>query len=105
MQKLHADNATEMFWRITPFFKRARKEGIYLATIEPNVQDGNYGENIVFKADLGAGKIMVRNFPLWLWCYALEYDCGLVNMIVLGMFRNKVLTVYKILFGNTPDIS
>lgn len=35
MQKLHIDNTKEMVGRKTPFFKRARKEGIDLTTIEP----------------------------------------------------------------------
>ena len=35
MQKLHTDNAPEMVGRKIPFFKRARKEGIDLTTIEP----------------------------------------------------------------------
>ena len=50
MQKLHVDNAKEMVGRKTPFFKRARKEGIDLTTIEPLRPDENYGEQLVGRA-------------------------------------------------------
>ena len=68
MQKLHTDNAPEMFGRKTPFFARARKEGIDLTTIEPLPPDKNYGEILVKKAKLASSKLMVRkNVPLRLW--------------------------------------
>ena len=35
MQKLHTDNTPEMIGLKTPFFRRARKEGIDLTSIEP----------------------------------------------------------------------
>ena len=43
VQKMHTDNVPEMVGRSTPFFKRARKEGIDLTTIEPLRPDENYG--------------------------------------------------------------
>ena len=74
MQKLHTDNAPEMFGRKNPFFYRAGKEGIELTTIEPLRPDENYGEILVKKAKLASSKFMVRkNVPLRLWCYSLEY--------------------------------
>ena len=60
MQKLHTDNAPEIDGRKTPFFKRARKEGIDIAVIEPNRIDENYSEICFGKANLGAINIMVR---------------------------------------------
>ena len=81
MQKLHTDNAPEMVGRKTPFFARARKEGIYLTTIEPLRPDENYGEILVKKAKLASGKLMVRkNVPLRLWCYSLDYACKLSSL-------------------------
>ena len=50
MQKLHTDNAPEMVGRKTPFFARARKEGIDLTTIEPLRPDENYSEILVKKS-------------------------------------------------------
>ena len=65
MQKLHTDNAPEMVGRKTPFFARARKEGIELTTIEPLRRDENYGKILVKKAKLASSKLMVRkNVPL-----------------------------------------
>ena len=69
MQKLHTNNAPEMVGRKTPFFRRARKEGIDLTAIEPLRPDENYGEILVKKAKILSGKLMVRrNVPLRLWC-------------------------------------
>ena len=48
-----------MLGRNTLFFKRARKEGINLKTIETNIPYENYSDNIVGKAKLGASNIMV----------------------------------------------
>ena len=74
MQKLHTDNAPEMVRRKTPFFARARKEGIDLTTIEPLRLDENYVKIIVKKEKLASSKLMViNNVPLILWCYSLEY--------------------------------
>ena len=106
MQKLHTDNAPEMVGRKTPFFKRARKEGIDLTSIEPLRPDENYGEILVKKSKLLSSKLMVRrNVPLRLWCYALEYACELESIMVPTMFRNKGRSGYEMIFGNTPDIS
>jgi hypothetical protein len=79
VQKIHTDNAPEMIGQRTPFFfKRARKEGIDLTTIEPLRPDENYGEILVKKAKIMSSKLMTRrNVPLRLWCYALEYACDL----------------------------
>ena len=41
MQKIHTNNATKTFGRKTPFFKRTRKEGINLTSIDPNCPDKN----------------------------------------------------------------
>ena len=106
MQKLHCDNAPEMVGRNTPFFRRARKEGIDLTTIEPLRPDENYGEILVKRAKILSGKLMVRkNVPLRLWCYALEYSCELSSMMVTNQYRNKGRSGYEIVFGFTPDIS
>ena len=106
MQKLHTDNAPEMVGRKTPFFARARKEGIDLTTIEPLRPDENYGEILVKKAKITSSKIMVRrNVPLRLWCYALEYACDLSSMMVPPMYRNNGRSGYEIVHGHTPDIS
>ena len=65
MQKLHTDNAPEMIGRKTPFFRRARKEGIDLTSIEPLQPDENYGETLVKRVKLISGRLMVRkNVPL-----------------------------------------
>ena len=83
IQKLHTDNASKMVVRKTQVFKRARKEGIDLTTIEPNHPYENYCENIIGKKKLGDGRIMVRKrVPLQIWCYALEYYCDLSTMII-----------------------
>ena len=106
MQKLHTDNAPEMVGRKTPFFARARKEGIDLTTIEPLRPDENYGEILVKKAKITSSKIMVRrNVPLRLWCYSLEYACDLSSMMVPPMYRNNGRSGYEIVHGHTPDIS
>ena len=64
VQKIHTDNAPEMIGRRTPFFKRARKEGIDLTTIEPLRPDENYGEILVKKTKIMSGKLMTRrNVP------------------------------------------
>jgi hypothetical protein len=106
MQKLHTDNAPEMVGRKTPFFARARKEGIDLTTNEPLRPDENYGEILVKKAKITSSKIMVRrNVPLRLWCYALEYACDLSSMMVPPMYRNNGRSGYEIVHGHTPDIS
>ena len=90
MQKLHTDNAPEMVGRKTPFFKRARKEGIDLTSIEPLRPDENYGEILVKKSKLLSSKLKIRrNVPLRLWCYALEYVCELEPIMVPTIFRNK----------------
>ena len=69
MQKVYTDNASEMVDKNTPFFKRARKEGIALTTIEPLQPDENYGEILVRKAKELSGKLMVnQEVPLRLWC-------------------------------------
>ena len=96
----------EMVGRKTPFFKRARKEGIDLTTIEPLRPDENYGEQLVGRAKLGTSKLMLRKkVPLRYWCYAMEYYCDLSSVMVPGMYRNKGRTGHEIVFGNTPDIS
>ena len=106
VQKLHTDNAPEMIGRRTPFFKRARKEGIDLTTIEPLRPDENYGEILVKKAKIMSSKLMTRrNVPLKLWCYALDYACDLESIKVPVMYRNRGRTGYEIIFGSTPDIS
>ena len=106
MQKLHVENAKEMVGRKTPFFRRARKEGIDLTTIEPLRPDENYGETLVRIAKLGSSKLMVRKkVPLRFWCYAMEYFCDLSSVTVPGMYRNKGRTGYELVFGSTPDIS
>ena len=94
-----------MVGRKTPFFKRSSKEVINIITIDTNLPDENYGENIVGNEKLGASKIMFRQqVPLRLWCCALEYYCDLSNIIVQGMLGKKVRTGYDIKFGNTLDI-
>ena len=106
MQKLHTDNAPEMVGRNTPFFRRARKEGIDLTTIEPHRPDENYGETLVKRAKILSSKIMVRkNVPLRLWCYALEYSCELSSLMVPNQYRNKGRSGYEMVFGITPDIN
>ena len=106
MQKLHTDNAPEMVGRRTPFFKRARKEGIDLTTIEPERPNENYGETLVKIVKLGAARLMAkRRVPMRLWCYAIEYYSDLYSLTVPGMYRNKGRTGYEIVFGLTPDIS
>ena len=106
MQKLHVDNAKEMVGRKTPFFKRARKEGIDLTTIEPLRPDENYGEQLVKRAKLGSSKLMIRKkAPLRFWCYGMEYYCDLSTIMVPGMYRNKGRSGYEMVFGSTPDIS
>ena len=65
IQKLHTENTPEMVGRKTSFFKRARKKGIDLTSIEPLRPDDNYGEVLVKKAKLLSSKLMVkRNIPL-----------------------------------------
>ena len=106
MESIHSDNAPEIVGRRTPFFKKARKEGINLTTIEPERHNENYGEILVDKAKLLAARLMnKRNVPMRLWCYCLEYACELESIMVPGMYRNKGRTGYEILFGSTPDIS
>ena len=106
MQKLHTDNAPDMVGRKTPFFTRARKEGIDLTTIAPLRPDENYGEILVKMAKQLSSKLMVeRNVPLRLWCYALEYACELHSIMVPTMYRNRGRSGYEIIFGHTPDIS
>ena len=106
MQKHHTDNAPEMVGRNTPFFKRARKEGIDLATIERERPNENYGENLVNIVKTGTAKLMfARRVPMRLWCYAMEYYCDLYSITVPGMYQNKGRTGYEIVFGLTPDIS
>ena len=90
IQKLHTDNAPEMVGQKTPFFPRARKEGIDLTTIEPLRSDEKYGEILVKKAKLASSKLMVRkNSPLRLCCYSLEYACELSSLMVPPMYHNK----------------
>ena len=106
MQKLHTDNAPEMMGRKTPFFAKARKEGIDLTIIEPLRPDENYGEVLARKAKIRSGKLMIRrNVPLRLWCYAMEYACELETLIVPIMYRNRGRTGYEIIFSTTLDIS
>ncbi len=106
VQKLHTDNAPEMVGRKTPFFKKARKEGIDLTSIEPERPDENYGEILVRIVKLGSARLMLRRkVPMRLWCYAMEYFCELHTITVPGMYRNKGRTGYEIVFGFTPDIS
>lgn len=57
-QKLHTDNAPEMVGCSTPFFRRARKEGIDLTTIEPGRPNENYGEILVKQAKVLTAKLM-----------------------------------------------
>ena len=105
MQKLHTDNAPEMTGRKNPFFVRARKEGIYLTSIEPLRPDEIYGEILVKKAKQLSNKLMVRrNVPLRLWCYALKYACELSSIMVPNMYRNRGRSGYEMIFGNTPDM-
>ena len=106
MQKLHTDNAPEMVGRRTPFFKRARKEGIDLTTIEPERPDENYGETLVRIAKLGAARQMAKKrVPMRLWCYAVEHYSDLHSLTVPGMYRNKGRTGNEMVYGSTPDIS
>ena len=106
VQKLHTDNAPEMVGRRTPFFKRARKEGIDLTSIEPKRPDENYGEILVRMVKVGSARLMLRRkVPMRLWCYAMEYFCDLHSVTVPGMFRNRGRTGYEIVHGHTPDIS
>ena len=106
MQKLHTDNAPEMVGRKTPFFRRARKEGIDLTSIEPMRPDENYGETLVKRAKILSGKLMIRkNVPLRLWCYSLEYSTELSSLLVPNQYRNKGRSGYEMVFGSTPDIS
>ena len=108
MQKLHTDNAPEMIGRKTPFFRRARKEGIDLTSIEPLRPDENYGETLVKRAKIISGKLMVRkNVPLTLWCYSFEYSCELSSLMVPNQYqyRNKGRSGYEMVFGITPDIT
>ena len=73
-QKIHTDNAPEMVGRKTPFFKRARKEGIDLTTIEPERPDENYGEILVKFTKQGTARMMIKKrVPMRLWCYAAEF--------------------------------
>lgn len=105
-QKLHVDNAPEMVGRGTPFFRRARKEGIDLTSIEPERPDQNYGEILVGRVKLLTAKLMQRkNVPMRLWCYAMEYASELSCIIVPGMYRNRGRSGYEITLGTTPDIS
>lgn len=106
VQKLHTDNAPEMVGRNTPFFKKARKEGIDLTSIEPERPDENYGEILVRMVKIGSARLMLkRKVPMRLWCYAMEYFCDLHSIMVPGMYRNKGRTGFEITFGFTPDIS
>jgi hypothetical protein len=105
-QKMHTDNAPEMVGRKTPFFKRARKEGIDLTTIEPERPDENYGEILVRITKHGTAKMMIkRRVPLRLWCYAAEFYTERHSLTVPGMYRNKGRTGYEITLGVMPDIS
>ena len=106
VQKLHTDNAPEMIGRKTPFFRRARKEGIDLTSIEPLRPDENYGEILVKRAKVLSAKLMVRkNVPLRLWCYSIEYCTELASLMVPNQYRNKGRSGYEMVFGTTPDIS
>ena len=106
MQKLHTDNAPKMVGRRTPFFKRARKEGIDLTAIEPERSDENYRETLVRMAKLGSARAMAKKrVPIRLWCYALEHFSDLHSLKVSGMYRNKGRTGYEMVYGSTPDIS
>lgn len=105
-QKLHTDNAPEMVGRRTPFFKRARKEGIDLTSIEPERPDENYGETLVKMVKIGTAQMMIKKkVPMRLWCYGMEYYCDRHSITVPGMYRNKGRTGYELVFGLTPDIS
>lgn len=69
VQKIHTDNATEMITRITPFFKRARKERIDVTTIEMLRPDENYGETLVKRGKVMSSKsISSRNVPWKIYC-------------------------------------
>lgn len=106
VQKLHTDNAPEMVGRKTPFFKKARKEGIDLTSIEPERPDENYGEILVRMVKIGSARLMLwRKVLMRLWCYAMEYFCDIHSITVPGMYRNKGNTWYEIVLGITPDIS
>lgn len=106
VQKLHADNAPEMVGRKTPFFRRSRKEGIDLTTIEPERPNENFGEVIADIVKLVTAKLMSkRRVPMRLWCYAMEYYADLYSLTAPGMHRNKGRTGYEIACGLTPDIS
>ena len=105
MQKLHTDNAPEMIGRKTPFFRRARKEGINLTLIKPLRPDENYGETLVKRVKIISGQLMARkNVPLRLWCYSLEYSCKLSSLMVPNQYCNEGRSGYEMVFGITPDI-
>ena len=95
-----------MVGRNTPFFTRARREGIDLTTIEPLRHNENYGENLVRQVKgLTAFLMHHQNIPLRLWCYAMEYASDLHSLMVPGMYQNRGRTGYELVFGITPDIS
>jgi len=105
-EKMHTDNAPEMVGRKTPFFKRARKEGIDLTTIEPERPDENYGEILVKHTKAGTARMMIKKrVPMRLWCYAAEFYTERHSLTVPGMYRNKGRTGYEVTLGMTPDIS
>lgn len=105
-QKLHTDNAKEMIGRGTPFFKRSRREGIDLTSIEPYRHNENYAENLVRQLKLLTSRLMHKKMvPLRLWCYAAEYASEIYTLTVPGMYRNKGRTGYELVYGLTPDIS
>lgn len=60
VQKLHTNNAPEMVGRKTPFFKKTRKEGINLTSIEPEKPGENYGEILVRMVKIGSARLMLR---------------------------------------------
>lgn len=105
-QSLHVDNAPEMVGRKTPFFRRARREGIDLTTIEPKTPNENYGELLVKRVKHLTAELMhKRNVPLRFWCYAMEYASEIATLMVPGMYRNRGRSGHEITIGSTPDLS
>ena len=75
MQKLHTENEPKMVVRKTCFFKLARKEGTNLISIEPNIPDENYGENILSRKSFGLSRLWLEN--------EFRCDCGAMQSNVI----------------------
>ena len=82
VQKLHTHNAPKMVGRSTPFFKRARKEGIDLTSIEPEQPDENYGEILVRMVKIGSARMMLSAM---LWNTSVIY----IQSLYLVCIRKK----------------